>query len=384
MSVLSHTLPSMPFAPTFATPDAALRQRAKERLYVLFQSGSWLLLLGLQIFFTLALSPKKNRSADESLRTLAFITTVIALGCLITHFTRPLIHRWDWKYLGWRALAPRIIATAAVQSGAWSLLSFGATYYLLRKPLPNDTSVLAVAAISWINGIIVFTVWLCIYFFYHLFDRYNRLEIEKLRLAAEVKDAELRALKSQVNPHFIFNALNSVRALIDEDPARARLAVTQLANLLRYSLQSAQAETVAFEDELRVVSDYLALEQVRHEERLRVRLDIAPETLRLAVPPLLLQTLVENAVKYGISPRPDGGEVAIRARCEAGELRLCVTNPGELTPAPTGASSTGLGLKNAAERLRLFFGDRATLRVHAKSPTTVAAEVALPVQVSRT
>jgi hypothetical protein len=95
-----------------------------------------------------------------------------------------------------------------------------------------------------------------------------------------------------------------------------------LANLLRYSLQSSQLETVPFEDELRVVNDYLALEQVRHEERLRLRLDVAPETLHLPVPPMLLQTLVENAVKYGISQHAEGGEIAIIARNEAGFLRL--------------------------------------------------------------
>src|SRR5205085_4295358 len=128
----------------------------------------------------------------------------------------------------------------------------------------------------WINGIVMFSGWWCVYFFYHLFDRYNRLQIDQLSLATHAKEAELRALKSQVNPHFIFNSLNSLRALIDEDPLRARQAVTQLANLLRYSLQSGQLETVPFEDELRIVNDYLALEQVRHEERLRVRLDVAP------------------------------------------------------------------------------------------------------------
>lgn len=377
---------TMPLASALATPDPARRERAKERLYVLLQSGSWLLLLGLQVIFTFALPTKKTRPPEEIVRGICVVTTVITLGWLITHFTRVLIRRWDWKYLGWRALAPRILVTAALQSALWSAAGFAATRYLLSKPLPKDASLYALGAISWINGVIVFTVWLCIYFFYHLFDRYNRLEIEKLQLAAEVKDAELRALKSQVNPHFIFNALNSVRALIDEDPPRARLAVTQLANLLRYSLQSAQAETVAFEDELRVVNDYLALEQVRHEERLRLKLDIAPETLRLAVPPLLLQTLVENAVKYGISPRPDGGEVAIAARCEEGQLKLRVTNPGELVATPLAAAngnSTGLGLKNAAERLRLFFGDRATLRVRAETPTVVVAEVAVPIQVPR-
>ncbi len=142
---------------------------------------------------------------------------------------------------------------------------------------------------------------------------------------------------------------------------------------------------MAFEDELRVVNDYLALEQVRHEERLRVRLDIAPETLGLAVPPLLLQTLVENAVKYGISTRPEGGEIVVVARCEGGQLHLRVTNPGTLAPAGGAArsGSTGLGLKNAAERLKISFGDRAKLQLRSETPSLVVADVSLPVQMTR-
>ena len=152
--------------------------------------------------------------------------------------------------------------------------------------LPWNTkySVPLVLAMEEFYGAILFFGWLCLYFFYHVFDRLNRSEIERFQLMTSVKEAELRALKSQVNPHFIFNSLNSLRALIDEDPARARQAVTQLANLLRYSLQSGQLETVPFEEELGIVNDYLALEQVRHEERLRLRLDIAPEALKLPDP----------------------------------------------------------------------------------------------------
>ena len=173
--------------------------------------------------------------------------------------------------------------------------------------------------------------------------------------------------------------------LIDEDPPRARLAVTQLSNLLRYSLQSGQLETVAFEDELRVVNDYLALEQVRHEERLRVRMDIAPDTLALPIPPMLLQTLVENAVKYGISARPEGGEITIVARCVDGALSIQVTNPGSLvTPAtPARQASTGVGLRNAADRLRLLFGERATLQLRSETPALVVAEALLPLHTLR-
>lgn len=369
------------FSSATSLPDRNRRRdRAKERLYVFCQTGAWLLMFGLQIFVLVAFAPKPPRKPGEFASSVAMVGFVIGTGWLITHFTRLVAHRWGWKQLGWRSLVPRIVAVSAAQSVLWTVIGYTVSYLVLQMPRPNpDTSMMAIIAISLINGMVIFVGWWCVYFFYHLFDRFNRLQIEQLRLAAEVKEAELRALKSQVNPHFIFNALNSLRALIDEDPVRARMAVTQLANLLRYSLQSAQAETVPFEDELRVVNDYLALEQVRHEERLKLRFDISPETLSLPVPPLILQTLVENAVKYGISPRPEGGEIEIVARAEDGQLRLRVTNPGELhANAHAGARSTGVGLKNAAERLRLSFGDRARLYVRSETASRVVAEVLVP------
>lgn len=377
-----ESLPS----PNVIIADDSTRERAKMRLYVLMQLIGWGIFLALQIVFSIGLTMKSGAAPHGRLCQVAIIVMISALGLLISHYGRALVSRWGWKNLGWRALLRRILGFSALQALVWISLGFAWPYLVLRYTWPSETPWPMVFALTWLNSTVAFIGWHCIYFFYHLFDRYNRLEIERLRLGGAVKEAELRALKSQVNPHFIFNALNSLRALIDEDPARARQAVTQLANLLRYSLQSAQAETVAFEDELRVVNDYLALEQVRHEERLRLRFDIAPETLGLAVPPLLLQTLVENAVKYGISNRPEGGEIVIIARCEDGQLRLRVTNPGVISQdrkAGAGSSSTGLGLRNAAERLRLFFGDRAQLQLRSETPTLVVAEVSLPVQITR-
>jgi signal transduction histidine kinase len=311
---------------------------------------------------------------------------VIMLGWLISHYTRLVVARWGWKTLGWRALLPRILAVSTVQSLLWSALGYGYPYLIIGLPWTGKVSLWVAVALSSVNGIIMLSGWWCVYFFYHLFDRYNRLQIDQLSLATSAKEAELRALKSQVNPHFIFNSLNSLRALIEEDPVRARQAVTQLANLLRYSLQSGQLETVPFEDELSVVNDYLALEQVRHEERLRLRLDVAPETLQLPIPPMLLQTLVENAVKYGISMRPEGGEIAIIARRENDSLRLQVTNPGAIDTGPArsdrAGTSTGLGLANAANRLRLLFGDQASLRLRPGVPGSVVAEAIIPLPVS--
>lgn len=374
-------------SPLAIPEDGIRRERAKERLYVLCQSCGWLFFLVLQLVFVLAVPARRETPLQEQTLHLSITVMVLMIGWLLTHFIRPTIKRWGWQNLGWRALVPRIFATSVVLSTGWVAVAYAYPFLILRYSWSSKLPVWASITVSWINDIVMLSVWFCLYFFYHLFDRFNRSELERAQLIAAVKDAELRSLKSQVNPHFIFNSLNSLRALIDEDPVRARQSVTQLANLLRYSLQSGQLETVPFEDELRVVNDYLALEQVRHEERLRVRLDVAPETLPLPIPPMLLQTLVENAVKYGISAQREGGEIAIIARRENGALRLEVTNPGSLAvsaPASraSSATSTGVGLKNAGERLRLLFGERATLKLRAATPQLVVAEAIIPLPIT--
>lgn len=367
-----------PGSTTVVLEDTARRERAKARLYVFCQVGGWGFLLVLQLFMIAYFGSREP--GQDQLGNVASTVMTLAAGLLLSHYMRPWITRWGWKQLGWRQLVPRVFAISVALSFVWSTFYYGYTYGIVRAPWPSEKySPVVLCLLSLLNGTLLYLGWLCLYFFYHLFDRFNRSEIERLRLTTHVKEAELRALKSQVNPHFIFNSLNSLRALIDENPSRARQAVTQLANLLRYSLQSGQLETVPFEDELRIVNDYLALEQVRHEERLRVRLDIAPDTLALPMPPMLLQTLVENAVKYGISTRPEGGEIAIIARREQGALRLQVTNPGELAGVGARpASSTGVGLRNAAERLRLLFGQHATLQLREEVPALVVAEAVVP------
>lgn len=360
--------------------DTVRRQRAKERLYVVFQVFGWGLFLIMQMISQALSLTDASISSERLVRAISTDAAVACMGLLLSHYMRPLMARWRWKQLGWRQLLPRAVTASVVMAAIWCLVGFGYFNGILALPSSLKLPLWVIIGIVMLNGTFLFVCWMCLYFFYHLFDRFNRSEIERLRLMTTVKEAELRALKSQVNPHFIFNSLNSLRALIDEEPARARQAVTQLANLLRYSLQSGQLETVPFEEELRVVNDYLALEQVRHEERLRLRLDVSPDTLQLPVPPMLLQTLVENAVKYGISTRPEGGEIAIVARRESNALRLLVTNPGEIA-APASRprnTSTGLGFANAADRLRLLFGERATLQLRAEAPERVVAEAVIP------
>jgi signal transduction histidine kinase len=361
---------------------AAKLARAKRRLYVAAQVGGWGVFLAMQFGFSKAVAgvtPTRHDALTEG----SIYVMITLLGLVLTHYARPFMCRWGWKEMGWRALAPRVVVMGPFLSFLWSAIGFGYCYGILQLPWPSKLSPTVVFAVSWMNGTVLLLGWLSAYFFYHIFERIQRMQVEQLRLAASAKEAELRALKSQVNPHFLFNSLNSLRALIDEDAPRAREAVTRLANMLRYSLQSGQLETVPFEDELRIVEDYLALEQIRHESRLRVRWAVADDVRACGVPPMLLQTLVENAVKYGISARRDGGELFISAAMTGRELTIRVTNPGDLSaPASTSAaragSSTGVGLRNASERLKLLFGDRARLSLTAEPAGFVTASVTIP------
>jgi two-component system sensor histidine kinase AlgZ len=191
--------------------------------------------------------------------------------------------------------------------------------------------------------------------------------------------SELRALKSQLNPHFLFNALNSVRALIGDEPELARTSITQLSRMLRYTLAAGEEDLVQFARELEITDDYLALESLRLAERLIIRKEIASSAAGARIPVMLLQTLVENAVKHGIAQLPEGGTLRISAAVADGVLALELENPRpDGTRASSEPRSTGIGLANATERLRLLFGPRATLALDLSQPGSAIARVRIP------
>src|SRR4030095_12466481 len=172
--------------------------------------------------------------------------------------------------------------------------------------------------------------WTLIYYVYHYIDKYSKQQLDTLKLESLVKELQLKTIKAHINPHFIFNALNSIRALIDENPERARTAITELSNILRSSMQAEKLETVPFEKELNIVQDYLALEYIRFEDRLRIEYQIDDETLDQPVPPMMLQTLVENAIKHGIGKQVSGGVVKVISDFRNNYHELVVQNSGYL------------------------------------------------------
>lgn len=226
-----------------------------------------------------------------------------------------------------------------------------------------------------IFNFILIALWLLLYMVWHYLIRNRKDEIDKISLEKTVKELELKTIKSHINPHFIFNSLNSIRALVDENPNRARTAITELSNILRSSLQVEKMETVTLQKELDIVKDYLALEQMRFEERLKVVLDIDEDTLTQTVPPMMLQTLVENGIKHGISKSINGGTVKIISKFSGDHFNLIVQNTGTLENEPT----EGFGFKGTRDRLRYIYNEKASLKIQEIGENIVEAKIIMPI-----
>jgi LytS/YehU family sensor histidine kinase len=186
-------------------------------------------------------------------------------------------------------------------------------------------------------------------------------ELERERAVKLVTEARLTALEARLHPHFLFNTLNSISSLIPADPERAERMVERMAALLRFSLDAHQSGLVTLDRELKIVRDYLEIEQARLGQRLRYQLDAGAELMDCTVPPLSIQTLVENSIKYAVAPDRQGGEIRVQAGRRNGCLQIGVADTG---PGFTlDSAQAGHGLDNLRSRLGALFGNAAELRV---------------------
>lgn len=345
------------------------------RLYWVCQLGGWTAYTGSGVMLSALFHPLTWASVAGSVLLGAF-------GLLYTHVYRALIHRWGWKHLPLAPLIPRVLGACVVIATALYITMAPIGRYLLElDAYPEMESELGLLLVSILNGSIIILLWSLIYFGVHAVWNHRRAEIDRWKMKAQMEATKLKALKLQLNPHFLFNSLNSVRSLISEDPSRAQHMVTRLARLLRTTLQGGDTTTVPLRDELDTVRVYLELEAVRFEDRLRYRIDVPDALLPCPVPFLIVQLLVENGIKHGIARRPSGGRVVVSARREDDLLCLRVENPGHLDPD---VLTHGVGMQNARERLQLLFGDRATLTLHNHGAATVRAEIRLPLDAAPT
>ena len=189
-------------------------------------------------------------------------------------------------------------------------------------------------------------------------------ERQAAALATELVQARLQALRMQINPHFLFNTLNSVSALIHEQPAAADRMIVRLSELLRQTLDRGDTQEVPLREEIEFLKGYLEIEQMRFQDRLRVHFAVEPATLDLLVPNLILQPLVENAIRHSIEPREEGGRVEVSVRLIGGELELRVWDDGGGLPADaTAPGRAGIGLSNVRSRLAHLYGSAQQLAV---------------------
>jgi sensor histidine kinase YesM len=275
----------------------------------------------------------------------------------LTDLLRREIRRRQWlDTLTFFAFA-RLFGAALILGGIQSFLVFAIDLAFLQRNsyfLSKPSSIPAL----WISVGGADLIWVLFYVALTAGRRYREKEV---RLQLALREAELRALEAQINPHFLFNCLNSIRALVVENPPLAQDMITRFATILRYNLHRDLDHTVPLAAEVEVVSDYLALEAVRLEDRLRVHVAVDADAGKVRIPPMLLQALVENAVKHGIAPLPNGGDLLVRAAIDGDSLRVEVENTGRLSEPKPG--DTGVGLANTRERLRILYGGRAQLNL---------------------
>jgi LytS/YehU family sensor histidine kinase len=305
------------------------------------------------------------------------------MGLWLTHMLRAASKTNDWFALSTRALMGRAVASVAIISAVLCWASILLTLSVYSSPVSRIYSNIfhkLPVGLQILNQSIalssVVIIWVALYFGLMSQRWRHRAELRQAQLNEALQAAELRLLKFQLNPHFLFNALNGVRALIADEPAKAQEAVTRLARTLRYTLAAGDAELVTFGREMEMVNDYLALESLRLADRLDVVREISPGVESVRIPALLMQTLVENAIKHCIAPLKHGGTLRISACVAEKHLLLEIGNPRPVDDDKE--PKEGLGLRNASERLRLLFGPAAKLELDLLEPTRAVAKVRLP------
>lgn len=340
---------------------------SKKNLYWICQVGGWLFFVLLQILF-FKLSDEFNANvAISQLLQLVF-------GVLISHLYRNLIVKFGWLRIRILPLIPRVIIATVALAAMMDYAQYGVE--LLMDIAGNKHSDVLTIVENILNLAFVFFFWSLIYFVFHFIENYKKAEIENLKWEASINEIELNKMKSQLNPHFMFNAMNSIRALVDENPGKSKEAITQLSNILRNTLQMGKNKVIPFEEEMRVVNDYIGLESIRYEERLKASTKIDIESSRFQVPPLMIQTLVENGIKHGISKLTNGGILELTTNVNEGKLVVSIRNSGQIKEKAE--TDSGFGIKNTLQRLQLLYGKEASLKIINENANTVLTELVIP------
>ncbi|GAB4258405.1 MAG: histidine kinase [Vicingaceae bacterium] len=338
----------------------------KKTLYWLAQATGWMLF----ILLLLAIAFFSNKPIDTDF--VLNLLTIYILGIGLSHLLRLLIVKLEWFNLPVLSIIPRVLLAAIVYAVIFHFLQ-SAVSQILISGMPYEFDSLDLL-LKTINYTLILILWTALYFLFHFIQNYRKEEIKNLQWQAKRNEIELNQLKSQLNPHFIFNSMNSIRALIEENPNEAKTAVTRLANILRNSLMLGSKQFITLKEELNLVKDYLNLEKTRFEDRLIIDFQIDDSILNVLVPPMMVQTLVENAIKHGISKLPEGGKVTIKAIDKTEDVEIIITNPGSYKEN----KSKGFGIINTRQRLAILYKNNATFNIKNVEDSKVQTTVIIP------
>ncbi|MFT6747150.1 MAG: sensor histidine kinase YesM [Glaciecola sp.] len=311
--------------------------------------------------------------SDIGLAVLIFV-----LGILYSNFIR-----FVYKYFKWHeqdlVTILHKVALLAVLTAVVKLLTLQVLVNICPDTVHQSFGIVGFAQYA-IRFSILYFFWGVLYFIVYFFTNFKKTEIINLKNKAQMNAANLNKLKSQLNPHFMFNAMNVIRALIDEDSSKAKDGITQLSNILRHTLNVNQQKLITIKEELEIVSDYLSLEKLRFEERLHWENNIDQKFMRYSIPPMLLQTIVENGIKHGIANLVQGGQIKLHAEETEDGFSVCVVSDGQYNE---NNKSKGLGLRNSRERLFVIFGDQAEITIKNLNDHQVISCVRLPKQLEK-
>jgi two-component system, LytTR family, sensor histidine kinase AlgZ len=331
-----------------------LAGRLRIVLYLVLWTGIGGLLTGLFVLL-------EPRPVGHAALFAGPLTLVYAFACLSAWWvcrSRPLGAAPSWRLAA-------VLAGAALQSAAvWTLAGAGwAALLKARAGIgPDRAGALRDLAALFVAGFLLYAQSIVAHYLVLAFESARAAERRLLETQIAAREAEIRALRAQLNPHFLFNSLNSINALVGSDPEAARRMCTLLGDFLRASLALGARARVTLAEELTLAERYLAIEKVRFGTRLSWELEVAVEAERCLLPPLLLQPLVENAVKHGIASRVEGGTIRIAARLRGDRLEASVENPYDADPPPP-RRGQGLGLDNVRRRLETLDPGAAGLTV---------------------
>ena len=263
--------------------------------------------------------------------------------------------KWYWKGCVHIILAP-----------TFAVLNYGYLYYMVAWFGSEASAEPLRKSAGWLlyYNLLIYLLQFALYHGYEILRQLREKEKLTLELLTLRTEQELATLKEQINPHFLFNTLNSISAMASTDAEETRTMIAQLADLLRYATESSKKDFVPLKNELQFVQDYIALESKRLEDRLTTKFQVDQSLYSYPVPPMILQPLVENAIKHGIAPAEEGGSVHVQIQKETEGISFRISNTGiALSCSDPLATADGVGLKNTDARLRKIFGDSAQLKI---------------------